>query len=177
MDSATPRSTESGKPKDPNRFRMFPNLRAAGEEMRKVNDELELAVLLLMGDLRYPINKDGTVLDTTFFAPLISYHLIRCGWRPDPEKRMIKARRITAKGVVQGAVEWVPVDAPDDPLVNLPTMTMADIERLSPAMRAEALRRMGGPETSDLPDNPGWHVATTIKIEPAPDADDGIGWN
>lgn len=156
----------------------------AAEEIRKragehkdAKREQELAMLELLQDLRYPISKDGSVLDTTFIAALVAYHLVRCGWRPDPDKRIIKARKVVAKGVVEGAVEWVGVDEPDDPLSNLDGMTMADINRLSPNMRAEALRRMGGPELPDLPTNPGWHVSTSLKIEDAPDVDDGVEWN
>ena len=155
---------------------MFEKLRAAGEEARRMNDELELTALLLMGDMRYPVAQDGSILDMTYFAPMIAYHLTMCGWRLDNEKRLIKARKLTAKGVVQDAVEWVPVTAPDDPLRNLHEMTMLDIDRLPPAVRAEAIRRMGGPETDALKQNPGWRVATSINIVPAPDVDDGIQW-
>jgi hypothetical protein len=131
----------------------------------------------MLEDLRYPISRDGSVLDTAFIAPLIAYHLVRCGWRQDPDARIIKSRKVVAKGVVEDAVEWVSVDEPDDPLENLENMTLAEINALSPNVRAEALRRMGGPETPDLPTNPGWHVSTSLNIEQALDTeDDGTEW-
>lgn len=151
-------------------------IRANARRYSEEQAELDHATLALMADLRYPISRDGSVLDTTFIAPLIAYHLARCGWRVDLEKRKIKPRTVTAKGVVEDAVEWVPVDAPDDPLADLDSMTMAEINNLTPNMRAEALRRMGGPETPDLPTNSGWRVSTSLNIEDAPDTDDGVEW-
>lgn len=156
----------------------------AAAEIRKKLDkkseavkEMELSLIALMHDLRYPVARDGTVLDTSFISPIVAYHLIRCGWRIDNEKRVIKARNVVAKGVVEGAVEWVAVDDPDDPLANLHSMTMADINQLSPSMRAEALRRMGAPESPDLSNNSGWHVSTSLKVEEAPDTtSDGTEW-
>lgn len=139
--------------------------------------EMELSLVELMHDLRFPVARDGSILDASFVSPIVAYHLIRCGWRCDQQKRVIKPRSIVAKGVVEGAIEWVPVNEPDDPLSDLDKMTMADIQKLSPSLRAEALRRMGAPETPDLPTNSGWHVSTSLKVEDAPDTtDDGIDW-
>lgn len=151
--------------------------REAIHESAEAEYEYNYSAALLMADLRYPVSKDGTVMDCTFFAPLLAWHLTRCGWRLDTDKRKIKPRKITASGVVEDAVEWVPVGAPDDPLADLAEMTMAQIHKLPPIQRAEALRRMGGPVTPELPPNPGWHVATNLKIEDAPDPDDGYQWN
>jgi hypothetical protein len=150
--------------------------RQATQAAKEAEIEFNLAAACLIGDMRYPISKDGSVLDLTYFAPLIAWHLARCGWRCDQSKRKIKPRPITARGVVEGAVEWVPASAPDDPLENLADMTMAQIKKLPPMQRAEALRRMGGPETPDLPTNTGWHVTANLKIEDAPDPDDGLSW-
>jgi hypothetical protein len=143
---------------------------------KQADFEFNIAAARMIGDLRYPISKDGSVLDLTYFSPLIAYHLIRCGWRFDPAHQQIKPRKITAKGVVEDAIEWVDVDAPDDPLADLKNMTMAQINRLPPVQRATALRRMGGAESPELPGNPGWHVTTNFKIEHAPDPDDGHHW-
>lgn len=144
---------------------------------RQAKVENDLAMLNLMADLRYPVSQDGSVLDMTYFSPLIAWHLVRCGWRPDPKLRKIKPRNVIAKGVIKGAVEWVPVDAPDDPLANLANMTTAEVNALPPIQKAEAMRRMGGPEMPDLRTNPGWKVQTNIKIQNAPDTSDGIAWS
>ena len=140
---------------------MFDAQRAAAEAKR----EQEIAVLNLLADLRYPVSKDGSVLDTTFFAPLLARHLTLCGYRLDLEHRKIKSRRVSVRGVPADAVEWVDVSEPDDPLADLHHMTMADIDKLSPVLRAEALRRMGAPEpAAPPPANPGWHVQTHMTV-------------
>ena len=90
---------------------MFERLKEFSEEHKRAKVERDAAMLNMLADLRYPVSQDGSVLDLTFFAPLIAWHLVRCGWRPDPERRRIKARKITAKGVVRDAVEWVDADA------------------------------------------------------------------
>jgi Protein of unknown function (DUF2744) len=151
--------------------------RARSKAAKDAEYEFNYNAACIMKDLTYLVTKDGTVIDLTYFAPAIAWHLTRCGYRPVIEKRIIKARKITAPGVVDDAQEWVPIDAPDDPLKDLADMTMGQINKLAPIQRAEALRRMGGPITPDLPPNPGWHVATTMKIEDAPDPDDGYQWN
>lgn len=183
MDSAIPPSSESEKSK-PRRPPILDTLRANAAEgrarsqaARDAEYEFNYSAALMMKDLIYPVSKDGTVIDLTYFAPVIAWHLTLCGYRCDPSKRQIKARKITAPGVVDDAQEWVPASAPDDPLADLADMTMGQINKLPPIQRAEALRRMGGPVTPDLPPNPGWHVATTMKIEDAPDPDDDYQWN
>lgn len=155
---------------------MFERLKEFSEEHKRAKVERDAAMLNMLADLRYPVSQDGSVLDLTFFAPLIAWHLVRCGWRPDPERRRIKARKITAKGVVRDAVEWVDADEPDDPLAALPAMTVAEVAQMSPSVKAEALRRMGGPETTDLKPNPGWRVQTSLRIQSAPDTNDGRNW-
>lgn len=155
---------------------MFEKLKENVESQRQAKIELDVAMIAMLADLRYPVSKDGSVLDMTYFAPLISYHLVRCGWRPDPEKRLRKSRPLIAKGVIKGAVEWVPVNEPDDPLADLSEMTMTEINALPPTLKAEALRRMGGPETPELKPNPGWKVRTNLRIQDAPDVGDGVTW-
>ena len=55
-------------------------------------------------------------------------------------------------------------------------MTVAEVAQMSPSVKAEALRRMGGPETTDLKPNPGWRVQTSLRIQSAPDTNDGRNW-
>lgn len=135
----------------------------AREQIHKAEKNAAMAELLR--DLKYIECKDGSILDMHGLQLHVAYHLVRCGWRTNPDKRMIKPRIVTAQGVAAGAVEWVPIDAPDDPLANLKNMTMDEINALPPNLKAQALRRMGGPETPDLPKNPGWHIKPHITIE------------
>ena len=154
------------------------------EERRKVlaeakadDQEKSNSMIACLLDLTYPEAKDGTRVDVSGFKAIIAYHLVRCGWRMIPEKRMIKARKINARGVVADAIDWVPINSPDDPLANLADMTMAQIDALPPGLRAEAMQRMTGEVLPDLPDNPGWKVATSIRITNDPDEpDDGFEW-
>lgn len=137
--------------------------------------EKNIAMLTLLRDLNYPQSKDGSTLDISLFKTIIAWHLVRCGWRPCEDKRVIKPRRIIAKGVAGDAVEWVGVDEPDD--IDYSTLTLAQVNKLSPVQRALAMRAMGGPETPDLPDNPGWRVKPSISITDEPDTDDdGFAW-
>ena len=149
------------------------NLNKAKDADRERNE----AMLKLLLDLTYPESKDGARVDLTAFKAIIAYHLVRCGWRMDPDKRMIKARKVNARGVYEDAVDWVPINAPDDPLANLANMTMAEIEALPPGLKAEAMQRVSGAVLPDLPENPGWHVETSIRITNDPDEpDDGFEW-
>lgn len=148
------------------------------EEQRRADFDFNVAAAALMGDLRYPTSKDGSVIDITYFSTVIAYHLARCGWRLDPQKRQIKPRKITARDVVAGAVEWVDVNEPDDPLENLANMTMKEINALPPVQRAIAIRRIGGPALPELPSHhPGWHTRTKVNITDAPDTPDGMQWS
>lgn len=156
---------------------MFEKLKEITAEARAKKVESDLAMLHMMADLTYPVTEDGSVVDMTYFGPIIAWHLVRCGWRPNNDKRLIKPRRLTARGVVEGAVEWVGIDEPDDPIAHWRTMTMADINALPKHHRAEVMRRMGQPETPDLKPNPGWKVRTRLKIQDAPDISDGIAWS
>lgn len=131
--------------------------------------EMTEAFVTMMKDLRYPVGKDGSVMNADFFAPFVAYHLVRCGWRPHSEKRAIKPRRVPGKGMVESAVEWVPMDAPDDPLKTLGTMTMQELNALPDVWRHEAIRRLGGEVKSDLPKPVNaWHVDTKINISNMP---------
>jgi hypothetical protein len=140
------------------------------------NTEQNATMLALLAELRYPIGPDGTavglidVLDA--IRPIIAYHLTRCGWRPDLSKRTIKVRKVYGEGRFEDAVTWVPMSAPDDPLANLPNMTMAQIEALEPEdVKLEAKRRLGLPTPGYEPPK-GWHTHTNISITDEPDPED-----
>jgi len=140
-------------------------------------NECQEAMLACLLDLTYPVAKDGTRLDVSGYRSIIAYHLVRCGWRMDREKRMIKSRTVNARGVYVDANEWVPIDYPDDPLENLANMTMAQINDLPPGLKAEAMQRITGEVLPDLPENPGWRVETRIQItDELSEPDDGFEW-
>jgi hypothetical protein len=127
--------------------------------------EMQNAFGTMLLDLRYPVANDGSVMQADFFAPLVAYHLVRCGWRPNSEKRKIKPRRVPGPGVAQDAVEWVDMSDPDDPLKNLASMSLGDIARLPDVWRHEAIRRLGGAVQGDLPKPVnGWKVETKFNI-------------
>lgn len=135
--------------------------------------EQHRALVALLADLRCPEGYDGTTfafMDVlTAALPIISHHLIRCGWRMDMSKRRIKARKVYGTGVLEGAVVWVPIDAPDDPLANVTRMSVAQIEALEPEdLRNEAKRRVGLAVPQPAPPE-GWHTATRITISDEPD--------
>lgn len=151
--------------------------RKAIQEARTEAEERNAALVACLLDLTYPVAKDGTRVDLTAFKHIIAYHLVRCGWRMQREKRMIKSRKVNARGVYVDANEWVPIDMPDDPLDNLANMTMAEIEQLPPGLKAEAVQRMTGEVLPDLPENPGWKVQTSIRITDDPvEPEDGFEW-
>lgn len=143
------------------------SMKRAQETLSGQSDEqLEMtnAFATMLMDLRYPVGKDGSVMNADFFAPLVAYHLVRCGWRPNSEKRKIKGRKPPG-AVAEGAVEWIDINAPDDPLHNLGTMSMREIALLPEMWRHEAIRRLGGNVKSDLPEpKSGWKVNTKINV-------------
>jgi hypothetical protein len=136
--------------------------------------EMQNAFSTMLKDLRYPVgppdeNGQSDVMNADFFAPWVAYHLVRCGWRPNGEKRKIKPRKVPQRGVVADAVEWVAMDEPDDPLRNLDTMSMREIALLPEVWKHEAIRRLGGHVKSDLPEPKSkWKVNTKINISNAP---------
>jgi hypothetical protein len=130
--------------------------------------DMQKAFTEMLLDLRYPEGKDGSIMNADLVGPLIAYHLVRCGWRMDPERRVIKPRKVPGN-VAQGAVEWIDIREPDDPLVNLGSMTMVEIAQLPDTWRHEAIRRLGGTVQGDLPEPVNkWTVKTSINIEDAP---------
>lgn len=136
--------------------------------------EMTQAFQTMLKDLRYiesPADERGnsSIMNTDFFAPIVAYHLVRCGWRPHGEKRKIKPRKVPGKGIVEDAVEWVGIDEPDDPLHNLDKMSMREIALLPEVWKHEAIRRLGGHVKHDLPEpDKKWTVNTRINIKDAP---------
>ena len=164
--------SDEGRELPPRYIEMLDNLTKAKE--RAVQEitgttpekqEMTNAFLTMLKDLRYPVGKDGSVMNADFFAPFVAYHLVRCGWRPNSDKRIIKQRKVPGVGMVEDAVEWVDMDAPDDPLHHLDTMSMAEVAKLPEVWKYEAIRRLGGKVKSDLPEPKSkWKVNTRINI-------------
>jgi hypothetical protein len=133
-------------------------------------------ILLGIGDaLQYPVDNQGRRYDVRFLIPMLAYHLARAGLRIMPEAAVIKPRRLTPRpGVIDDAIEWVALDAPNSIDDELAGATVDDIGRLSPAARAEFIRRLGGDGTkvdvpepdADLDARTPWHVQTHIVFEP-----------
>lgn len=130
--------------------------------------EMEDAYQAFLEDCHYPVDKDGNVMDAGHFVWLVGYHMVRCGWRRVAAP-VIKKRPVDAPGVIEGAVEWVPVDAPDDPLANVEQMTFAEISALPEWLRRKAIRRLNGNKDvdDDLPDmqEPAWQVTPNISVK------------
>lgn len=164
---------------------------------------LEAVYGQLIGDLAYPVDKNGNFLDTFAIRPGIAWHLVRAGWRKPnntdgialrevgtPEEAwddpQIKPRKVHGPGVFEDAVTWVPASDPDDPLEDIQNMTMAQIEALPADLRDEAKRRLGilpplptkrdPNEQLTLDSAQEWKVAPFITITDAEDVDDGHDW-
>lgn len=146
----------------------------------------------LLDDLQYPVNKDGSIMDTSWFKAAIAMHLVRAGWRKpnntdgialregneiawdDPE---IKPRKVYGPGVFEDAITWVSVNEPDDPLDDIQNMTMSQIDALPDDLRIEAKRRLGLIPREPQPDpDAGWSVKPLIHITDEEDPDDGTQW-
>ena len=132
-------------------------------------NELSDAMYDIAEALHYPVDSQGRVYDVRYMLPVLSYHLARAGCRVDPQRAIVKPRRLPpTPGVVEDAVEWVPVGAPDSVYDELAGATVDDLDRLSPAARAEVIRRLGGeapPVEPELDERAGWHVQTHIHFD------------
>ncbi len=140
---------------------------------QQVEDSAKRDMLAAYGkfleDCHYPMSKDGSVMDASYVVAHIGYHMVRRGWRPpgmDPAEPVIKKQKVVGPGVIEDAVKWVPMDAPDDPLEHLDTMTFAEISALPEDLKVEAARRLNkGRFDHDLPDpEPSWQVSPNISI-------------
>lgn len=139
---------------------------------RHPGDELTDAMYEIADALRYPMDPRGRVYDVSFLLPILAYHLARAGCRMDSSKAIIKARRLPpAPGVIDGAVEWVPANAPDRIVDELAGASIDDIDKLSPSARAELIRRLGGDtatittDQNDLDERTPWRVETSIHFD------------
>lgn len=137
---------------------------------RPEGDTLEAAMYDIADALQYPVDHRGRVYDIRFMLPALAYHLARAGAVIDPNRAIIKPRRLPpTPGVIEDAVEWVGLDAPPSIDDELAGATIDDIDRLSPAARAELIRRLGGDTTTipstDLDQRAPWHVETRIHFD------------
>ena len=147
--------------------------RQSAEEARK--QEMDDAFAAFMDDCHYPVTKDGKIMDSTYFVAIVGYHMVRCGWRRSSPP-VIKKRRVDAPGTVEDAVEWVDLDAPNDPLEGIENMSFQQVAALPEYLRRKAIIRLGGnAETDDdLPEmgEPAWQVTPNISYTgelPTPD--------
>lgn len=149
---------------------MFKSRRLAEEDRARMSaqqlEQHETFGKMLL-DLRWPVNREGDVMDVSFVAAWVAYHLTRCGWRNDPDKRVIKGRKPLGRGIATGAVEWVSMDEPDDELEGLQDMSLRELSSLSPAAKFEAIRRLGG-QAPDIREPTGWTVKPNLSITDAP---------
>ncbi len=98
---------------------------AAIEAAQRGVEDLEIATLQLQQDLKYPVTPanpaapNGNVFLLQFIhpdlIPVLVYHLIRCGWRKDMDKRLVKQRPVIG-GQFADLVTYVGLDEPDDPI-------------------------------------------------------------
>lgn len=78
--------------------------------------DVERAGVELAADMKYPVDAHNRVMFLNYLhpdlMPALVYHLIRCGWRKDPCKRLVK--QIPVKGSqFKDLVAYVPLDGPD----------------------------------------------------------------
>ena len=130
------------------------------------------AMQAIMEVLQYPVGPDGTILGISdgldLLKPTIAYHLARCGIGPGCNPPIIKKQNAAGPGRFDDACIWVPVTFPDDPLADLQSMTIGEINALPPHHRVEAFRRLGMP--LPVPDQPeGWTATPNVNITDAPD--------
>lgn len=144
--------------------RFFPEL---SNEMLMA--ELEESCIQMQDDFRYPMNRNGDQMDLRFLGPWVAYHLVRCGWRNVPERRMIKARppeEIPA-GCYEDMVEWVSMDTPDQ--IDFSQLTMEQMENLPPSVQAAAIRKLGGHTDTVLSDGTDprkiWKQPVNIEVD------------
>lgn len=97
-----------------------PQFQARIDAAKQAAIEVEQASFQLAEDLKYPVDAHGRVLDMNHLpdvAVTLVYHLIRRGWRPHPDKALIKPRQVVGGGYYEDLVTYVGVDESDEPLV------------------------------------------------------------
>lgn len=141
-------------------------------ESHNLAADIDAAMHAIADDLCYPVDHRGRIYDVRFLIPQISFHLARAGYRKHTDLAVIKKRRLPpTPGVVEDAVEWVHPDAADSIEDELAGASIADAARLSPAARAELIRRLGGnPDPvaatqPDLDERVPWRTETHIQFD------------
>lgn len=90
------------------------------EQARALVDDIDVTGELLQQDLKYPVDAHGRVMMLNHLhpdaLPCIVYHLVRCGWRKDSSKRLVKQRRVVGSPFAD-LVAYVPLTDPDEPIV------------------------------------------------------------
>lgn len=89
------------------------------QKIAQVRD-IEAAMLEFDQDLKYPVDVAGRVLMMNYLPDVphaLAYHFIRCGWRKDPAKQMVKQRKVNGPGIPEDLVAYVAMDQPDTPVV------------------------------------------------------------
>ncbi|AXH46860.1 minor tail protein [Mycobacterium phage Aminay] len=129
--------------------------------------------------LQYPTDSKGRRYDVRYLIPVLSFHLARAGCIIDPDRAVIKPRKVPPPAEFEGtgwgdawdAIEWVGINEPESIDDELAGATVDDLPHLSPAARAELIRRLGGtpadgaaPEP-DLDERTPWRVETAIHFE------------
>ena len=138
---------------------------------------LQQAMYDIADAMVYPVDNHGRVYDLRYLIPVLSYHLARAGCVIDPARAVIKKRTLaSAAGVMEGAVEWVPLwmeDTIEDQIAKVKTVD--DIDSLSPAAKAEFMRRKFGVDApvsapdECVPEGSPWRVETSIRFEDGTD--------
>lgn len=137
---------------------------------------IQRAMYAIAAALQYPIDNLGRVYDVRYMIPVLAFHLARAGLGPVDGQAVIKPRRVPpGPQVVEDAIEWVPLDAPDTVAEELAGVTsIDDLQHLSPQARAIAVRDLlGGSDQATaqaaaqvpLDDKPGWHTQTSIQFD------------
>lgn len=137
--------------------------------------QLQSAMYAIAEALEFPVDRKGRVYDVRYFIPVLAFHLARAGIGPVEGQAVIKPRRVQhGPQVLDGAVEWVPLDAADFIEDELDSITSAeDLQKLSPAARAVAIQELLGGSSdaaqraaSAIPPKPEqWHTQTSIQFD------------
>lgn len=120
-------------------------------------------VYLIDQMLDNPIDRHGHHYDLRYLKPLLAWHLARC-W---PE-RYGGEPKVKRRQYPNGYVEWVPLDAPDEPDDPLAGLTMDELLKLPPEQRDLAMRRLQGGEhapVENMDDLIPWKVRTNIVFD------------
>lgn len=152
---------------------VIPELHEIPEDER---DPLQRAMYEIAEALQYPVDNLGRVYDVRYIIPVLAFHLARAGMGRIAGQAVIKPRRVPPGAqVVEDAIEWVPLDAPDTVAEELARVTSVnDLQHLSPQARAIAIRDLlGGSDQAaaqaaaqvPLDDKPGWHTQTSIQFD------------